>query len=100
MRIEVREESIDLVEYARISNAFEITRVLHVAGNADEGFTLTEPCLESAPIVKDHDAIPGERPQEWPQRFDLTNWGFFTARTGGRIVGAAAVARNTPDLAG
>jgi GNAT superfamily N-acetyltransferase len=98
MRIEVREESIDLVEYARIPIAFEVTRILDVAGNADEGVTLTQRRLESAPYVKDYDAIPGERPQEWPQRFDLTHWGFFTARTGGRIVGAAAVAHNSPDL--
>jgi GNAT superfamily N-acetyltransferase len=98
MKIEVREESIDLVEYARVPIAFEVKRVLDVAGNADEGFALTERRLESAPYVKDYDAIPGEGSQQWPQRFDLANWGFLTARVGGRAVGAAAVAHNTPDL--
>jgi GNAT superfamily N-acetyltransferase len=98
MRIEVHEESIDLVEYARIPIAFEVTRVLDVAGNADAGFALTERSLESAPYVKNYDAIPGEGPQRWPQRFDLANWGFLTARIGGRTAGVAAVAHNTPDL--
>jgi GNAT superfamily N-acetyltransferase len=98
MRIEVREESIDLGEYARIPITFEVTLVLDVSGNADEGFSATERHLERAPYVKDYDACPGGGPQEWPKRFNLTNWGFFTARIEGRIVGAAAVARNTPDL--
>ena len=69
MRIEVREESIDLVEYERIPNAFEVTRVLDVAGNADEGFSLTERRLESVPYGKDYDAIPGERPRQWPHAY-------------------------------
>ena len=49
MRIEVREESIDLGEYARIPITFEVTLVLDVSGNADEGFSATERHLERAP---------------------------------------------------
>ena len=98
MRIEVLEESIDLVEYARIPIAFEVKRVLDVTGNGDEGFELTERPLENAPYVKNYDAIPGEGPEQWPQRFDLANWGFLAACIGGQTVGVAAVAHNTPDL--
>lgn len=81
MRIDVLEEPLDLVEYARIPIAFEVTRVLDVTGNAAEGFALAERCLGSAPYVKNYDAIPGERPDQWPQRFDLANWGFLACGT-------------------
>jgi GNAT superfamily N-acetyltransferase len=98
MRIEVREESIDLGEYAGIPIAFEVECVLDVAGNADDGFAVTERRLASASYIKNYDATPGEGPQQWPHRFNLANWGFLAARIGARTAGMAAVAYDTPDL--
>jgi GNAT superfamily N-acetyltransferase len=44
------------------------------------------------PFVKDYDALPNNRPLDWPKRFDVTCWGFFAARLNGVRVGGAAIA--------
>lgn len=100
MRVEVREEPISALEtYADIPIAFEVRRILEVArANDDTGeFLLTERSLD-APYVKDYDANAGERPADWPRRFDVSNWGLLAARVEGRRVGGAVVAFRTPGL--
>jgi GNAT superfamily N-acetyltransferase len=94
MRVEVTEEpAAALAELARIPISFLVRSVFGVADDAD-GFVLTERSL-AAPYVKDYDAIGGEGPTRWADRFDLSNWGFFAARVDGRLVGAAALAFDT-----
>jgi ribosomal protein S18 acetylase RimI-like enzyme len=46
------------------------------------------------PYIKDYDGY-GETPRDWPQQFDVSNWGFFLANKGEQITGGAAVAFNT-----
>jgi GNAT superfamily N-acetyltransferase len=99
MKVDVTEESAAaLAEFARIPISFEVRSVLDVAG-PDEGggFVLTERGLP-APYVKDYDAISGEGPTRWASRFDVTNWGFLSARVDGRAAGAAVVAFDTPGV--
>ncbi len=101
MNIEVREEPIaTLTEYARIPIAFEVSQVLDIVapGSGSAGFVLADRHIDTAPWVKDYDAIKGEGPVHWAQRFDLSNWGFFGARINDRRVGGAAVAYDTPGL--
>jgi GNAT superfamily N-acetyltransferase len=94
MAIEVTEEpAAALAELARIPISFVVRSVFDVVDDAD-GFALTERPL-AAPYVKDYDAISGEGPTRWADRFDLSNWGFLAARVDGRHVGAAAVAFDT-----
>lgn len=100
MRIEVSEEpTTALVEYARVPIAFEVGQILDlmVQGNGLGGFILSERSLD-APYVKDYDAIKGESPAQWAERFDVSNWGVFVARLEGRRVGGAVVAFNTEGL--
>ena len=98
MSVEVSEEkSVNLEEYARIRMSFEVRRVLDVQalnGGLD-GFSLSERELE-IPYLKDYDAI--ESPLKWPRSFDMSNWGFFVARSEGVRVGGAAVAIDTAGL--
>ena len=101
MSIAVSEEPITaLAEYARIPIAFEVRQVFDVAvqGSGRTGFVLLERDIDGAPYVKDYDAIQGEGPAQWAQRFDLSKWGLFVARIDGRRVGGAAVACDTPGL--
>jgi GNAT superfamily N-acetyltransferase len=58
---------------------------------------LSERRLE-VPYEKDYDAMAGEGPLRWGQRFDLSNWALFTARFANRIVGGATAAFDTPGL--
>lgn len=97
MTVDIREEPVTALQgYATIPIAFEVRSVFHVAKTAGR-FELTERPL-AAPYVKDHDAIPGEGPAEWPKHFDLSNWTLFAAWRGGRRVGGAAVAFDTPGV--
>ena len=98
MRIEVSEEKVaNLEDYAQIRMSFEVRQVLDVAVLNDGcgRFTLSERELQ-APYLKDYDAI--ESPLQWQRSFDLSNWGFFVARSEGLRLGGAAVAFNTAGL--
>ncbi len=88
-----------LMEYASVPIAFTVRSVLDVAepDAGSGGFTLTERRLD-APSVKDYDAIPGEHPAGWAERFDVSRWGVLDARVEGRRVGGAVVAFRTPGL--
>jgi len=100
MSVEITEEDITtLGEYARIPIAFEVSRILEVTahGNGLGTFVLSELDL-NVPYIKDYDAIEGEGPAHWADRFDVSNWGLFAARVEGKRVGGAAVAFKTPGL--
>jgi GNAT superfamily N-acetyltransferase len=99
MRIDVSEQpAIDLDEYANVPVAFEVSTVLDVAEGEHPGkFILTERRLEFA-FTKDYDAIPGNSPRDWAKQFDVSSWGFFSARVEGEHVGGAAIALKAPGV--
>lgn len=86
-----------LREYAAVPIAFEVRSVFDVEDGGAGGVVLTERSLD-APYVKDYDAIPGEHPAGWAERFDVSHWGVFAARVRGRRVGGVVVAIRTPGL--
>ena len=77
--------------------SFEVRQVLDVVTLKDGlgGLTLSERKLQ-VPYLKDYDAI--ESPLQWPRSFDISNWGFFAARSEGLRLGGAAVAFDTGGL--
>lgn len=85
-----------LSEYARIPIRFEVASILQpepVNGGLG-GILLRE--LPVEPYVKDYDL--DETPADWPQQFNVDNWGFFLAYSGVELVGAAAVAFDTSGI--
>ncbi len=96
----VTEEPIEaLSEHAQIPVAFLVERVLDVS-LVDEGLgglVLSERPVE-VPWVKDYDAIEGEGPITWPERFDVTSWGLIAAHEDSRRVGGAVIAFDTPGV--
>ena len=95
MKITIDEISPDcLSEYARIPIAFEVKSRLEVelVDGGLGGMLLHETPI--TPYIKNYDAY-GELPTDWPERFNVTNWGFFLAKGGGQPFGAAAVAFDT-----
>jgi GNAT superfamily N-acetyltransferase len=64
-------------------------------GSVPIAFTVTERWRGGPvdrPYVKDYDAIAGNRPTDWPRRFDLKDWRLAAAFFGHARVGGAAVA--------
>ena len=84
-----------LPEYDRVPSSFLVRSILEpeLVDGGLGGMTLHEVPVEQ-PYVKDYDSY-GELPSDWPQKFDIRNWGFFLALDGRRPVGAAAVAFDT-----
>ena len=100
MAIEVRADSVTaLREYARIPIAFEVREIFDVAVREDVpgGFVLTRREVE-VPYVKDYDAVEGESPAHWAERFDVSNWEFLAARSEGGRIGGAALAFDTASI--
>jgi len=98
VRVQVSEEKeVNLGDYALIRMSFEVRQVLDVEtlDGGLGGFNLSLRNLQT-PYLKDYDAI--ESPLQWPHSFDMSNWGFFVARSEGVTVGGAAVAFDTAGL--
>src|SRR5256885_7573549 len=96
MSTEVIEESVTILgNYASIPIAFDVCEVFDAIG--EPGSVRLQLRRLRVPYMKDYDAIDGG-PQGWPARFDLSNWGFFSAFRNGTCVGHAAVVRDTPTL--
>lgn len=97
MLVEISVEPVTaLREYGAVPIAFEVRAVFDVAERGG-GFVLTERALDT-PYVKDYDAVRGEEPSRWAERFDVSGWGVLAARAGGRRVGGAVLAFDTPGL--
>jgi len=88
---------VNLGDYAQIRMAFEVRQILDVAvlNEGFGGFTLSERKLQ-APYLRDYDSI--ESPLQWQRSFDMSNWGFFVARSEGVRLGGAVVAFGTEGL--
>lgn len=95
--MDLREESIGhLDELAAIPTTFLVERALNVSvvDGGLGGIVLSEVLVEE-PWIKDYDAIKGEGPSRWAERFDVTNWGLIAAHDSERPSGAAVVAFDT-----
>jgi GNAT superfamily N-acetyltransferase len=100
MTVEIRQVGVeDLADYGRIPIRFRVESLLRVgaAEGGLGGLTLTEEKLDR-PYVKDYDQCESELPARWVGRFDVSNWGLFIAYDAALPVGAAAVARRTPQI--
>jgi GNAT superfamily N-acetyltransferase len=100
MSIKVTEEPMAALDaYACIPISYEVHEVLELAPyDRGLGGLLLSPRRLENPYIKDYDALAGEGPTGWAQRFDVSNWGCLVARLGGRLVGGAVVAFNTPGV--
>lgn len=78
--------------YARIPSAFRVDRIFRVAENlrSPSQWEFVEE-LVASPFTKDYDALPNNRPTDWPRRYDTRLWRVFAAfvdeeRVGGAIL--------------
>ena len=82
--------------HGEIPIEFLVERVLAVSlvEGGLGGVVMSERAVE-VPWLKDYDAIEGEGPTRWADRFDVTNWGLISAHQAGRRVGGAVIAFDT-----
>ncbi len=96
--IDIREESIEiLTEYSTIPISFLVESIADVDAPKLPGGSFTE-LKQNPAYLKDYDSEPGHHPTEWPDRFDLSNWGIFVAREAAGLVGGIAVAYGSPEI--
>lgn len=93
MIVTVKEESCpDLDAYGSISIAYVVREVIDVSWLTRSDNTAT---LKTRPLAtrttKDYDALPGNGPLDWPQRFDISSWGFIRAEIDGTRAGGVAL---------
>lgn len=92
MEVELREESAGAFpEHGAIEIAFPVERVLHV-GRSRTGAPVLRERAVAEPWRKDYDAVPGNRPVDWPGRFDVSGWVLLSAWREGRRVGGVVIA--------
>ena len=94
MNVRTEVETIEnLAEHATIPVAFVVERVLevHEVDGGLGGFGLKD-VPASPPWTKDYDAIRGEGPTRWFQRFDTSDWGLVAAYDGATRIGGAVIA--------
>lgn len=100
MLVRIQEVGVDaLSQYQEIPIAFEVKSVFRVdpIDGGLGGIRLREEKL-ATPYIKDYDAYQDGGPEQWPRRFDLSNWGIFLALEETRRVGGAVVASDTPGV--
>lgn len=87
-----------LSEYGKVPIAFRVTSRFRVEPiqSGLGGLALVEEPVP--PYVKDYDAIAGEGPEHWPERWDISRWGVLSAFDGGERVGGAVMAWKTVGL--
>ena len=93
MNIQITEVGSDsLAEYGKISIAYDVIEELDPDSPSDLGSVLPMNTRQTAiQIVKDYDALPGNRPVDWAARFDVAEWGVLAAHVDGLHVGGAVV---------
>ena len=88
MAFEIHEVGPDALDrYATVSITFPVRTMLRptLIDAGLTGITLVEEVVPS-PYLKDYDAYGEGRPQDWPNEFDVSNWGFLLATDGGTPV--------------
>lgn len=99
MNIKIVEEKPEVLsDYEKISIAFSVDTVFRVEliENGLGGVDLIEEKI-SKPFIKDYDAIGGNRISLLGERFDLSNWGIFSAFDGDKRIGGAIIAPETAE---
>ena len=102
MNLQLREQPPEFVrQYGAVPIAFEVRERLAVELIADGiGGVRLNRCAVEAPYTKDYDAIPGQRPDEWPAQWDLVHWCLCAAFRDDAHVGGVAVVLDTRQMSG
>jgi len=95
----VEDSPLRLAEYATVPIRFAVAEVFDdralalLARGGDAVATRV-----ATPYPKDYDAHPGNRPTDWPNRFDVSAWTILAASVNGQRVGGAVVIHGDPQI--
>ena len=85
--------------YDQIPNWFRVESILEVQAPEDGLGGLSMRAVKLAqPYIKDYNDDSGDRPSQWADELDLSDWGIFLARDEGQPVGGAAVSTDPADV--
>jgi ribosomal protein S18 acetylase RimI-like enzyme len=94
----IEQSAAFLPRYALISVAFAVRERLKMESPGVSNVGLPSEAVEPS-YEKDYDALPGQRPTDWPKRFDLSKWWFAAAYLAEQYVGGVAVVMDAADEA-
>lgn len=99
MTFHVEQGGPDLLKpYSRIPSIVQVNSIFAVClvESGLGGIELVETPVE--PYIKDYDAYEDGPPTNWPNQFDLRNWGIILAWQGDQPIAGAAIAMDTPGV--
>lgn len=97
MNIKIQQEKLEFLDqYMKIPISFEVNSVYTIIPDTTEffAFELQERKINK-PYIKNFDENISETPLSWGEKWDISNWGLFSAREGETLVGVSAIAWNT-----
>ena len=97
MKLDIIEETADILEtYSSIPISFQVRSVIEVKPlkNCQIGCEFRLKQLDD-PYEKDYDDSIDDRPIHWSRKWDVSNWGFFSAFDGIKRIGGAVVTYRT-----
>ncbi len=83
-----------LPEFGRIPIRFDVKSVFRVHGNDPRTASLVEEDADP-PWSKDYDTVVGDRPSDWPKRWDISEWGLVAAYLEDQHAGGCVLALST-----
>ena len=88
-----------LIEYSTVPMGFKVnSRLIPVlTDNGLSGISFREETVLE-PYFLDYDALDGETPVRWLNRFNTDNWALFIARENGAVCGGATLVWHTPEV--
>ena len=94
------EQSVeDLTDYSSVPISFEVRSILdiEIIDKGLGGFVFSERKIENL-YLKDYDAVDGERPNQWADIWNISNWGVISAFLDDSRVGGCVIAYDTPGV--
>ncbi len=79
-----------LIDYLQVPSTYVVRERYRIVDNKLDG-----PVPEFSQWLKDYDAYIDDRPDRYPDRFDVSTWGVFAAVTNERRVGGLVLAHST-----
>jgi ribosomal protein S18 acetylase RimI-like enzyme len=102
VNLQFREQPPEFIRhYGAVPVAFDVRERMAIDMiGSDSGDVRLSRCAVQSPYAKDYDALPGNSPLDWAERWDLSKWCLCAAFFEGQHIGGAAIVIDTSEVYG